>query len=67
MVASGLGVSVLPHSALDGHATGNLAIRPFAPPAPFRQVAIAWRASFSRPRAIDVLADSVRLCSVRPT
>ncbi len=34
---------------------------------PFRQVAIAWRASFSRPRAIDVLADSVRLCSVRPT
>ncbi|WP_394352810.1 hypothetical protein [Metapseudomonas otitidis] len=42
------------NSALDGHATGNLAIRPFAPPAPFRQV------------AIDVLADSVRLCSVRP-
>ncbi len=54
------------NSALDGHATGNLAIRPFAPPAPFRQVAIAWRASFSRSRAIDVLADSVRLCSVRP-
>jgi LysR family hydrogen peroxide-inducible transcriptional activator len=31
-------------------------------------VAIAWRASFPRPRAIEVLADSIRLCSVaRPT
>lgn len=66
MVASGLGVSVLPHSAVSGHhyLPGSVAIRPFSAPVPFRQVAIAWRASFPRPRAIDVLADSVRLCSV---
>lgn len=66
MVASGLGVSVLPHSAVSGHhySPGSVAIRPFSAPVPFRQVAIAWRASFPRPRAIDVLADSVRLCSV---
>ena len=31
---------------------------------PYRTVAIAWRASFPRPKAIEVLADSVRLCSV---
>ena len=30
----------------------------------FRTVAIAWRASFPRPKAIEVLADSIRLCSV---
>jgi LysR family hydrogen peroxide-inducible transcriptional activator len=31
---------------------------------PFRTVAIAWRASFPRPKAIEILADSIRLCSV---
>jgi len=70
MVASGLGVSVLPFSAVDSHhyAPGVLEVRPFSAPVPFRTVAIAWRASFPRPRAIEVLADSIRLCSVvKPT
>jgi LysR family hydrogen peroxide-inducible transcriptional activator len=39
-------------------------VRPLTPPAAFRTVAIAWRASFPRPKAIEILADSVRLCSV---
>ena len=66
MVASGLGISVLPLSAVDNHhyATGILAIRPLSAPVPFRSVAIAWRASFPRPKAIEMLADSIRLCSV---
>ena len=66
MVASGLGISVLPLSAVDSHhyAPGVIAVRPLAPPVPFRTVAIAWRASFPRPKAIDVLADSILLCSV---
>ena len=66
MVASGLGISVLPLSAVDSHhyAPGILEVRPFSAPVPFRTVAIAWRASFPRPKAIDVLADSIRLCSV---
>lgn len=66
MVASGLGISVLPLSAMDSHhyAPGVIAVRPLTPPVPFRTVAIAWRASFPRPKAIDVLADSIRLCSV---
>jgi LysR family hydrogen peroxide-inducible transcriptional activator len=66
MVASGLGVSVLPFTAVDSHhyAPGVLAIRPLTPPVPHRTVAIAWRASFPRPKAIDVLVDAVRLCSV---
>jgi LysR family hydrogen peroxide-inducible transcriptional activator len=66
MVASGLGVSVLPLSALDSHhyAPGLIEVRPFSAPVPFRTIAIAWRASFPRPQAIDVLADSIRLCSI---
>ncbi len=66
MVASGLGVSVLPLSAVNSHhyAPGILEIRPFSAPVPLRTVAIAWRASFPRPKAIEMLADSIRLCSV---
>ena len=66
MVASGLGVSVLPFSAVESHhyAPGIIEVRPFERPVPYRTVAIAWRASFPRPKAIEVLADSVRLCSV---
>ena len=66
MVASGLGISVLPLSAVDSHhyAPGILEIRPLSSPVPFRTVAIAWRASFPRPKAIEMLADSIRLCSV---
>ena len=66
MVASGLGISILPLSAVDSHhyAPGVIAVRPLTPPVPFRTVAIAWRASFPRPKAIEILADSIRLCSV---
>ncbi|PVZ15307.1 MULTISPECIES: hydrogen peroxide-inducible genes activator [unclassified Pseudomonas] len=66
MVASGLGVSVLPLSAVHSHhyAPGVIEVRPMTSPAPFRTVAIAWRASFPRPKAIEILADSIRLCSV---
>ncbi len=70
MVASGLGISILPLSAVDSHhyAPGVIEVRPLTPPVPFRTVAIAWRASFPRPKAIEILADSIRLCSVaKPT
>ncbi len=70
MVASGLGVSILPLSAVESHhySPDVLEIRPLTPPVPFRTVAIAWRASFPRPKAIEILADSIRLCSVgKPT
>jgi LysR family hydrogen peroxide-inducible transcriptional activator len=66
MVASGLGVSVLPLTAVTSHhyAPGVLEVRPLSPPTPMRTVAIAWRASFPRPKAIEIVADSIRLCSV---
>ena len=61
MVASGLGVSVVPSSALTPrYATKLLKVVPFTAPVPSRKVALAWRTSFDRPAAIDVVADAVR-------
>ncbi|APX94768.1 LysR family transcriptional regulator [Halomonas sp. 1513] len=64
MVASKLGITVLPQSAIGtGHyESGVLASRPFTPEAPSRTVAIAWRASFPRPKAIDALTDAITRC-----
>jgi LysR family hydrogen peroxide-inducible transcriptional activator len=61
MVASGLGVSVLPSSALvSRYATRLLRVVPFTSPIPSRKVALAWRTSFDRPLAIATVADAVR-------
>ncbi len=63
MVASGLGSSVIPMSATGGHYQSELVVtRPFKIPAPTRTVAIAWRASFPRPQAIDLLIDAISCC-----
>lgn len=60
MVASGLGVSVLPATALQPR-YGNKLVKeiPFTDPVPSRMVAIAWRASFSRLKAVDAVADAI--------
>lgn len=62
MVASGLGITVLPMSAAKEATYGEktLAVRPFTEPAPRRSIALAWRASYPRPDAIDILIDAVR-------
>ena len=61
MVASGLGVSVLPAMAMQPRYTNRLVKEiPFSEPVPSRKVAIAWRASFSRPKAVEVLSEAVR-------
>ena len=60
MVASGLGVSVLPASALaPRYATRLLKPVPFTNPAPSRKVALAWRTSFDRPLAVETLAAAI--------
>lgn len=61
MVASGLGVSVLPASALVArYASRLLKVVPFSTPVPSRKVALAWRTSFDRPLAVDTLAAAIR-------
>jgi len=63
MVASGLGSSILPISAIEGHPSRDLvATRPFKAPQPTRSVALAWRASFPRPQAIEALMQAILAC-----
>jgi LysR family hydrogen peroxide-inducible transcriptional activator len=66
MVATGLGVTVLPISAATSMTYDEdiLAIRPFSAPVPFRTVALAWRVTFPRPKAIDVLSLAASQCRV---
>ena len=61
MVASGAGMSVVPASAAESWPQNSplLQLRPFTDPAPFRRVVIAWRATFPRPQAIDVLRAAI--------
>jgi LysR family hydrogen peroxide-inducible transcriptional activator len=60
MVASGMGVTVLPCTAAgaDRYSHRLLEIRRFAKPVPKREVVLAWRASFPRPKVIDALSDA---------
>ncbi|ART63224.1 hydrogen peroxide-inducible genes activator [Kushneria marisflavi] len=64
MVASGLGITVVPQSATGSvhYASGLLETRPFKDPAPYRTVALAWRASFPRPKAIDAITRAIKAC-----
>lgn len=66
MVASGLGITVLPESAVSNLDLNLVITRPFASPAPYRTVALAWRASFPRGQAVDLLLDTARQCRVQP-
>lgn len=65
MVASGLGITILPQSAAETslYAPNLLVTRPFTEPAPSRTVALAWRASFPRHKAIEALRKSIQSCS----
>lgn len=61
MVAGGLGITVLPNSALHQHGYNKdtFAVRPFEEPVPSRTIALVWRDSFPRPKAIEVLRQAV--------
>lgn len=62
MVASGLGLTILPVSAADSslYSSDVLVTRPFTEPSPSRTVALAWRASFPRHKAIDALREAIK-------
>ncbi|GAB4345719.1 MAG: oxidative stress transcriptional regulator OxyR [Gammaproteobacteria bacterium] len=64
MVASGLGVTVLPSTAAgaERYAERLLAIRRLAEPTPRRTVALAWRVTYPRPKAIEVLRQAICRC-----
>jgi LysR family hydrogen peroxide-inducible transcriptional activator len=61
MVASGVGITVLPCTAagVDRFSENLVCVRPFAGEAPRRQVALAWRKSFPRVETVSALAEAV--------
>ena len=66
MVASGLGISVLPRDALVAKYHSQLVTAvPFTAPVPTRRVALAYRKSFPRPQAIEVVRQAVLQCRPR--
>ena len=59
MVASGLGVTVLPASAMaPPYGSDLVAVVPFADPAPSRRIAIASRKTYARPQALAALGEA---------
>ena len=65
MVASGLGITILPQSAVkqQDQLSNQLVIKHFSHP-PTRTIALAWRASFPRLKAIDTLRRAVHNCDL---
>lgn len=65
MVASGIGMTILPSSAAEVKTLDKcLTVRRFKGTTPSRDVAIAWRASFPRTKAIDALIKALHLCEL---
>jgi LysR family transcriptional regulator, hydrogen peroxide-inducible genes activator len=64
MVASGLGVTVLPRTSVPVKPSRDelLAYIPFKVPAPDRRVVLAWRKSFTRTAAVEALRQAILKC-----
>lgn len=61
MVASNLGLTVLPASAtISRYENPLIKVIPFKKPIPTRKIALAWRKSFGREQAIQTLAQAIR-------
>lgn len=66
MVAAGIGITVMPASAIGmpGQENKLLAYVPFKPPVPDRRVVLIWRKSFPRMAAIESLRHAVVTCGL---
>ncbi|WP_036301589.1 LysR substrate-binding domain-containing protein [Methylotenera sp. L2L1] len=61
MVASNLGITVLPSSAAtDRYLNPLVRVIPFLAPVPVRRVALAWRKSYARELAVVCVADAIK-------
>ena len=66
MDASGVGITVLPSTAAESKSAASplLAVRPISSPQPSRRIALAWRASFPRPQAVEALRLALLACKL---
>ena len=69
MVSSGVGVTVMPASSVDGIPADDplLRVKPFVDPTPTRRVGLVWRSSFPRHKAIDVIRQALLDCRLPGT
>lgn len=65
MVASGIGMTVLPSTATQIQFYRSvLCTKPFAGQIPQRRIALAWRVSFTRPKAIGALIEALKMSTL---
>lgn len=64
MVASGMGVTVVPRLSVPAETHPHLAYVPFEEPVPSRRVVLAWRRSFTRYEAIAALRNAIYACKL---
>ena len=64
MVASGMGVTVVPSLSVPKDVQPHLRFVPFSEPIPTRRVVLAWRRSFTRYEAIAALRNAVYACQL---
>jgi LysR family hydrogen peroxide-inducible transcriptional activator len=64
MVASGMGLTVVPWLSVPPEPQPHVAYVPFAPPVPTRRVVLAWRRTYTRYEAIAALRNAVYACEL---
>jgi len=64
MVASGMGVTVVPQLSVPKDTQAHIKYIPFAKPAPTRRVVLAWRRTFTRYEAIAALRNAIYACEL---
>ncbi len=62
MVASGMGITVVPLLSVPKEPSPHLRYVPFSAPVPSRRVVLAWRRTFTRYEAIAALRNAVYAC-----
>ena len=62
MVASGMGITVVPMLSVPREPQAHLSFIPFEAPVPTRRVVLAWRRSFTRYEAIAALRNAIYSC-----
>jgi LysR family hydrogen peroxide-inducible transcriptional activator len=64
MVASGMGVTVVPRLSLPQEPQRHVRYIPFTEPVPTRRVVLVWRRSFTRYEAIAALRNAIYACEL---
>ena len=64
MVASGMGITVVPQLSVPAEPQPHVVYVPFADPVPTRRVVLAWRRSFTRYEAIAALRNAIYACAL---